>query len=817
MLEETWIMLGLTGHTVSMARKVAGKLESATFTDPEVAEAWLEGAEDSYLCANPCRAGTVGKPSEADMLPGQWLLVDCDPAKDAEDPTGTSSERRDAAWTVASEIWEHFGQRGVLVDSGRGAQVWLRVMPGADRRGLTSWIRDEFRASGVVVDSTFELSRLQRVPETPNSRTGEHVVVVDQGDEAMVTREDVEECLSGWMRPESIEVGEPDRGPPSQREIRRYLRGEALSIWREDPMEITADRSRRDYRFLRLVMEAGADLQTASRLLHALPGSKASERADSSYWESTAGAAVRAIDETRECERIVSELAGLVRVNPRVVLEKNTIKALAHLRTTNYAGWAEMRATLKDALRPAGISIADVDRLVVAEQARKVTSEAAPPDDVAVFVRNEDGGKGAWKVRDQNGGWTWVGRTDVELVLQNAGRDPLSGVSLALQAPFTIALQPFKPRILPGRSWNESNARFAVSPEAGPHPTWDQLFRVVGRGLDSDVLASSWARDNGVATGADYLLLWVASMLQDPLSRRAYLFLYSREQGTGKSLFFESAKLLIGSAVVKANNALQNDRGFNGELRNAVLAYTEEVNLGSGGGRNAIYNRIKDWSLSDTMTIEAKGSTCFEVPNVVSWGQAANDPSYCPVFEGDDRITIYQVLPPLDEERIPKEVMRERLRQEAPAFLATLLAMEVPAPVGRYVVPPLSTEAKRQQARASRDDLSVWLDANPGWVTLTDDALVDGFRDYLAQRDLGKQFWPPQRILRALPELGDAARGVYVRLRDRAEGRWTATEAAEDFGLGSARRAGQVMRILSSGWDRLSEGLTGGVRVYSLR
>lgn len=803
-LQGTIEALGLEGKRFSVAHKANGNLVSECFSDVKKAEAWLS-RQDAYICGNPVLPGVTGKPVDDDIAGDGILLVDCDPKKDPDlDPHGTGQASRDAAWNIAMQVWESFEQRGLLVDSGRGAQVWLRVQPGSHRRKLLSWIRDHFRDDLVEIDATYDVSRLMRLPGTINSRTGDEVIVVDPG-HGVLSRAAIAETLEGWSEAADVELCEVDRNEPSRLEVRRYVHGKALALWSEDPMEITTDRSKRDFLFLTYLLENGAPLETASRLLHALPGAKAAERSDDAYWRSTASSAARRVELRKSEVEVLDTLVARANADPTVLVSDNAIKALGRLYLTQFNEWAKLRALLKPIAKRGGISLADIDKLVRSESKRINDADVGPPDHVVVYVRGEDGGKGSWKLRDSNGAWSWVSRIEAQIALENAGMDPIQGQGLAMDNPFTISSEPFKPRILPGRVWNESNARFAVAPKAGDHPTWDQLMRVVGRGLDKDLAASTWARKNGVETGGQYLTYWLGTMLTDPKSRRAYLFLYSREQGTGKSLFFESIKLLIGRAVVKANNALTNDRGFNGELQRAVLAYTEEVNLARDGGRGRVYNRVKDWSLSDTMSIEGKGATIFEVPNVISWGQCANDPGFCPIFEGDDRVTIYQVLPPREDEQMEKEVMRERLRREAPAFLHTLLNLKAPKGQGRYVVPPISTEAKRQQARASRDDLAVWLDATPEWVTMDDEALCDAFRDYLATRDLGRQFWPPQRILRSLPEIGDKAREVVLRLKGRQEGRWTPTEASKDFGLGSAKRAGSIMRQAVAGWDRLSE------------
>lgn len=802
--------LGLEGQRFGLAQRRGGQLVPCCFNTVEGAEAWLLEEGDAYICGNPLRAGFAGKPSNQDVIGEGVLLIDCDPKKCPEkDPDGTTTERRDAAWDTAMAIWEGFGQAGILVDSGRGAQVWLRVEPGIPRARLRAWIQDTYRHELVEIDATHDVSRLMRLPGTINSRTGDPVVLVDPG-HGRLSRAEVAETLEGWAESVTVEVPESDRSEPSRIEVRRYVHGDALAMWREDPMEITSDRSKRDLRFLIAVLSNGAPLTAASRLLYALPGSKAATRGDENYWRSVATSAAKIVGTRAEERKTLDGLIDAARQNGEVLTAPNSVKAMGRLRCEDFAGWAALRAQIKPLARAAGISIADVDLLVKAEARRITDVQSSPPDEVLIYCRSDIGGKGTWKARSEDGSWSWVGITEARAAL-SAEPDPESALRLALANPFGVALEPFKARILPGRTWNESNARFVVEPKEGPHPTWDQLYRVVGRGLDGDLSGSAWAQRNKIATGGEYLFAWTASMLQDPKSRRAYLALFSPEQGTGKSTFFEAHKLLMGSAVVKANKALTNPQ-FNGELAGGVLCYTEEVDLGAGG-RATLYNKVKDLTLGDTVSLEAKGAQAFEVPNVLSWGQASNSQSYCPVFDGDDRVTLFQVLPPEGDERMAKDEFRRRLREEAPAFLFTLLNAALPAPEGRYVVPPIMTEAKAQQARANRNDLEDWTAENPGWVLLPEGEVVSAFRAHLELAGLPVRFWTPQRIRRELPYREARAQELWQRAKSD-EWTLTATEVKERYGLrASAKDVGAMLATLARATDRLSRvAITGATR-----
>jgi hypothetical protein len=150
---------------------------------------------------------------------------------------------------------------------------------------------------------------------------------------------------------------------------------------------------------------------------------------------------------------------------------------------------------------------------------------------------------------------------------------------------------------------------------------------------------------------------------------------------------------------VEARNSLLSS--YNGELDGAMLAYIEEVDL-----RDKVkdaYNRIKDWSVADYISINAKYVNVYKSPSYVHWIQVANDRKYCPIFEDDTRIVVIHV-PNKPAQDIPWPTLREILKAEAPDFLRTLSDLPLPeVGVGRLWLPVLDTEAKQQAITESKD------------------------------------------------------------------------------------------------------------------
>lgn len=320
----------------------------------------------------------------------------------------------------------------------------------------------------------------------------------------------------------------------------------------------------------------------------------------------------------------------------------------------------------------------------------------------------------------------WVLKRDSEW-----GVEPLAHVRIALKSfglsskdsetvlggsvskPWVLVNLPFQSEYPGDRKWNRGAAQLrfyqTVETDKLSYPHWLKILNHIGSGLDVAVKQHPWARANGILTGADYLKIWIASLFQAPQEPLPYLFLYSTEQNTGKSIFHEALSLLVTSGVVRADAALTSQSSFNGELENAVLCVVEETDLRR---HKQAYNRIKDWVTSRQLPIHKKQQTPYTVPNTSHWVQCSNDPHACPVTFGDSRITMVHVpvLDPID--LIPKREMLARLEKEASDFLAAVMTLEIPPSGDRLNVPVIATDEKLAAEKHSQTLLEMFITEN---------------------------------------------------------------------------------------------------------
>lgn len=316
-------------------------------------------------------------------------------------------------------------------------------------------------------------------------------------------------------------------------------------------------------------------------------------------------------------------------------------------------------------------------------------------DDIIRHIVDSESNDMGWVIKSDNL-WRTEPMQHTSIFLQALGLETAEVKQVlgsSVVRPWMIVNKPFDSEYPGDRLWNRKAPQFTVPPstemDSLHYPSWLAVLNHCGQALDPYVKNHEWCRNNSILTGADYLKCWIASIFQNPTEPLPYLFFYSEEQNTGKSIFHEALSLLITRGVVRADQAL-SDSNFNGELENAVVCVIEETDVGSKN-KNA-YNKIKDWVTSRVLPINKKYETPYTVINCTHWIHCSNDSKSVPIFPGDTRIVMIHV--PVLKEIIPKRDLIKRLQKEAPDFLAAVLNLEVPECNDRLGLPILLTADK---------------------------------------------------------------------------------------------------------------------------
>ena len=317
-------------------------------------------------------------------------------------------------------------------------------------------------------------------------------------------------------------------------------------------------------------------------------------------------------------------------------------------------------------------------------------------DDSFRFVIQPDFSPCGWFHKSSRGWIKYDGVGQIaRLISQQFGKQAADEVIAMMQNnPWMLGNYPFGPSELPERTWNRCLARFACEPSEvhGPHPHFDKIFDHLGKGLDQAVWDAEWASEWGLEGGADYLRYWVASAVKHPYEPLPYLFFFG-QQGCGKSIFVEMLKMLFPDSAGEISQAVLSESGFNGEALGKVFCYIEEKDL-TGKQAQRAYERIKEWVMAKEISIHPKGKTPYMTRNTSKFIHFANNINSIKIDRDDTRVVAVDVGKLHNP--IPKTIMENRLEEEIPFFLRTLMTTEIPPAVERCRVPHINTVAKME-------------------------------------------------------------------------------------------------------------------------
>lgn len=337
-------------------------------------------------------------------------------------------------------------------------------------------------------------------------------------------------------------------------------------------------------------------------------------------------------------------------------------------------------------------------------------------DGILRSLRSPSGEVAGWMFWSAQGDWSGTNSGIVKMIMQGKGQtkpDAEAIMGRCAVNPWKIICQPFREEYPGGRQWNINAPQLRFIPaqlgdDLPQHPHWDMILDHVGMELTPVLQNNAWAQRHGITAGAQYLLLWIATLFREPFKRLPFLFLHGNEN-CGKSMFYESIALLMTKGVINASKAVATTGDFNGELAGAVLCYVEEIDLSH---HKVALPRIKDWTMAEYMLIRQMRMDAYQQPNTTHWVQVANYREYCPIFGGDTRITAINVPDFAPGQEVGRDDMKDFLQAEAPHFLATLLSVSLPPPAGRLRIPVIETESKLEAIELNRSHLDEFVAAH---------------------------------------------------------------------------------------------------------
>ena len=143
----------------------------------------------------------------------------------------------------------------------------------------------------------------------------------------------------------------------------------------------------------------------------------------------------------------------------------------------------------------------------------------------------------------------------------------------------------------------------------------------------------------GNQTYYEYLIDWMCDFIQNPTSKTKTSIGIYGPQGTGKGMFTEILRKILGDYFILCSDSSQLTGRFNQHLQNKLLAFLDEAFIGQRGTSN----KIKTLITSPTLNIEIKGGAAYQIDNYLRVIAASNHPDFLNIESTDRRWLILEV------------------------------------------------------------------------------------------------------------------------------------------------------------------------------
>ncbi len=146
----------------------------------------------------------------------------------------------------------------------------------------------------------------------------------------------------------------------------------------------------------------------------------------------------------------------------------------------------------------------------------------------------------------------------------------------------------------------------------------------------------------------NYILDWMAQIIQFPEKKEDKALVLRGKQGTGKGIMVQVFGQLIGDAFIQLTTAEPLITRFNGSLANRLLVYADEV---TWGGNRVEGNRLKTFISEDKINIEFKNKDVITMNNYARLLISSNHDWVVPVEGSDRRYVVIDVAEYKKEDR----------------------------------------------------------------------------------------------------------------------------------------------------------------------
>lgn len=241
----------------------------------------------------------------------------------------------------------------------------------------------------------------------------------------------------------------------------------------------------------------------------------------------------------------------------------------------------------------------------------------------------------------------------------------------------------------------------------------------------------------------DYIIRWIAWMLQNPDKPAEVALVLRGEKGVGKGVIGRALGKLAGQHGIHLSSTSLMTGRFNAHMRDCIFLFADEA-LWAGDKEGE--GQLKRMTTEDTLVIEGKGRDAVVTPNRLHIMMASNEDWVIPASADERRFAMFDVSSARRNDHAYFEAITAQIeRGGLAAMLHDLLNMDLGRWHPRF--DPPKTEALRMQVQQSEDPMKsllrelLFLGELPGLRAGRNEAnelLFDEVRKLLDARPFGR-------------------------------------------------------------------------------
>jgi len=204
-----------------------------------------------------------------------------------------------------------------------------------------------------------------------------------------------------------------------------------------------------------------------------------------------------------------------------------------------------------------------------------------------------------------------------------------------------------------------------------------------------------------------YVLSWLAALIQNPAQKfNVALVIWSRQQGTGKSLLVETVGNLFDERHFEVVGQEVFNDGFTDWQAHKVMVVCDEV---SSTDKRAVSDRIKGWITASKNNINTKNAPKFRQPNLIKYVFLSNHADAVYLDETDRRFYVVEA----SSDRLPKEESLEFVQWRDGSGKSALLhyLLNINSKDFNPTAPAPESTSKAAMVEDNKSDLERWMDA----------------------------------------------------------------------------------------------------------